>query len=123
MKFKIDENLPVLVSDVFSSAGYDSCTVLQQRRGGIHDRALIALCHAEKRILVTLDLDFSDMRSYPPQQFSGIIIFKTADQSVQRLVQLTQQCVPILQSEPIEGHLWIVEDRRVRIRGLDATKE
>lgn len=28
-----------------------------------------------------------------------------------------KQMMPLLASEPLDGHLWIVEEQRVRIRG------
>lgn len=48
MRFKFDENLPIVVSAVFLEAGYDSRTVLQQKMGGIQDAALMAVCRDEQ---------------------------------------------------------------------------
>ena len=67
MKFKIDENLPVEVLDLLNAAGHDALTVLDQNLIGEIDRTIMDVCKQEERALITLDLDFADMRSYPPE--------------------------------------------------------
>ncbi|MDF5725367.1 MAG: DUF5615 family PIN-like protein [Rhizonema sp. PD37] len=66
MKFKIDENLPVELADLLQSAGYDAMTVNQQKLSGEKDPIILEICQQEGRVLVTLDLDFADIRTYPP---------------------------------------------------------
>ncbi len=73
-------------------------------------------CLEEERSLVTLDLDFSDIRSYLPDARYGIIVFRTPDQSKQRVLALARQIVPLLDGEELSDRLWIVEEGRVRIR-------
>ena len=46
--------------------GHDIESALSEKLGGADDPVLLAACVAEDRILVTLDLDFSDIRTYPP---------------------------------------------------------
>jgi predicted nuclease of predicted toxin-antitoxin system len=72
MKFKLDENLPLAARDVFSEAGYDALSVHDQAVAGAADEHLAQICRAEERILVTLDLDFADIRLYPPHDFPAV---------------------------------------------------
>ena len=46
-------------------------------------RRLQSVCVTENRILVTLDLDFSNIRAYPPDEYAGIVVLrlKTQDKS------------------------------------------
>ncbi len=67
MKFKVDENLPVEIADLLRSAKHDVTTVHSQRLMGAVDPRIIAICREEGRVLVTLDLDFSNVRAYPPK--------------------------------------------------------
>ena len=69
MRFKIDENLPVEFADLFEENGYNALTVLQQHLCGEADTSIAQICQREKRALVTLDTDFADIRSYPPEKF------------------------------------------------------
>ena len=119
MQFKIDENLPVEIAELLTNAGYDAKTVNEQQLQGIKDPALIDVCKSENRVLITLDTDFSDIRAYPPQEFSGIIVLRVGSQSKQHVMKVFQKIIPLFQREPLNQHLWIVEETRIRIRGKD----
>ncbi|MGQ0594828.1 MAG: DUF5615 family PIN-like protein [Gammaproteobacteria bacterium] len=71
MKFKIDENLPVEIAALLEEAGYDATTVLDQELEGSADPHIASVCRKEDRALVTLDIDFADIRTYPPNQYPG----------------------------------------------------
>lgn len=66
MRFKVDENLPVEVAALIREAGHEADTVNDERIGGAEDSDIAALCQRERLALVTLDLDFADIRAYLP---------------------------------------------------------
>ncbi|MBK5940009.1 DUF5615 family PIN-like protein [Halochromatium roseum] len=119
MKFKTDENLPLEVAASLREDGHDALTVIDQRMAGSPDADLAAACRTERRALVTLDLDFADPRAYPPDQYCGLIILRPRIQTIQIFLRLTRQMLQLLDQQPLIGHLWIVEEQRVRIRGGD----
>jgi predicted nuclease of predicted toxin-antitoxin system len=63
LHFKVDENVPVDAVPLLAAAGYDCHTVYDERLAGALDPDLAAACRAEGRVLVTLDVDFSDVRA------------------------------------------------------------
>lgn len=114
---KIDENLPVEVADLLNAAGHDAMTIVQQNMAGDPDTNAAAVCRREGRAVVTLDLDFADIRTYPPADYPGIIILRAVDQSKDAVLDLVRSLVAALATEePLEGHLWIVRDGGLRIR-------
>ena len=117
MRFKVDENLPIDVAKMLRQAGHDAATVLEQQLGGSDDAQLAALCQRESRILVTLDMDFSDIRHYPPAGFPGLVVLRLRQQDKPYVLDVCMRLMQVLHQEPIEGHLWIVEEDRIRIRG------
>jgi predicted nuclease of predicted toxin-antitoxin system len=117
MKFKIDENLPVEAAELLRQTGYDAATVLEQHLGGSADPDVAFVCQQERRALVTLDTDFADIRAYPPDQFSGLIVLRLRQQDKLHVLDVLEHLIPLLSSEPLEHHLWIVEETRIRIRG------
>lgn len=117
MLFKIDENLPIEIAELLIQAGHDAKTVFDQRLQGSADPALLEVCRQEQRVFITLDLDFSDIRTYPPQENEGIIVLRVANQSKPRIMALIRHIMPLLVREPLTRHLWIVEENKVRIRG------
>lgn len=117
MRFKIDESLPPESSTIFRNNGYDALTVWDQGLQGRSDAQLVSVCREERRTLVTLDLDFSDIRAYPPNQYPGLIVMRLSSQSRTHVLRVLRNLVPILSKEPLEGRLWIVDDATVRIHG------
>lgn len=68
-------------------------------------------------MLITLDLDFSNILAYPPAKFTGIVVLRLADQAHITVEAAIRRVLDLLPQEPVTGTLWIVEDRRIRIRG------
>jgi predicted nuclease of predicted toxin-antitoxin system len=116
LRFKLDENLPEAVRKLLVEQGHDTLTVLDQQLGGQSDERISAACVEEDRILVTFDLDFSDIRQYPPESHRGLWILRPASQSVVNTVSLVRSALPLTATEPTQRALWIVEPGRVRIR-------
>jgi hypothetical protein len=58
-----------------ANQGWDCLTVADQGFAGHPDSDIAEVCQTEGRILVTLDVGFADIRSYPPKGYSG---FNTA---------------------------------------------
>ncbi len=116
MRFKIDENLHPEVAALLRQHGHDATTVYDQRLRG-HSAAEIAhICQHEARALVTMALDFADIRAYPPQDYAGIIVLRLTDQSRPAVLQVFRQILDLLDREPLTEHLWIVAEHQIRIR-------
>ena len=98
MNFKIDENLPDEAAFLFLAAGFGADTVREEGLSGADDGVIAVTIRREQRILITLDLDFSDIRNYPPNQFAGIIVLRSKAQDNQSQ--------------------WIVESDRIRYRRI-----
>ena len=116
MRFKVDENLPVGAATLLLKAGHDVQAVLQQGLGGQPDADIANACQRERRILITLDIDFADIRTYPPEQFHGLIVLRLRQQDRAHVLDVLGRLLQILGSESIQGQLWIVEEDRIRIR-------
>lgn len=116
LRFKLDENIPREAEALLNGSGHDSHSVISEDIAGCLDEELIEVCRREQRILVTLDLDFSDIRLYPPTTHSGIWILRPLTQSVSAICSLLERAMRMLKIEPAERHLWIVENERIRIR-------
>jgi hypothetical protein len=105
------------VAAALRQAGHDALTIHGQRLTGRPDLDVAAVCRAEGRVLVTLDTDFASIRRYPPAQHRGLIVLRLAHQDKPYVVGFMPIIVGLLEHEPIDGHLWIVEEGRVRVRG------
>ncbi|MFH1860778.1 MAG: DUF5615 family PIN-like protein [bacterium] len=117
MKFKVDENLPVEVADLLRQTGYDAITVMDQHLGGSNDSKIASVCQQERRVLVTMDTDFADIRAYPPSDFSGLLVLRLRQQDKHHVLDVVARLTWMLSDEQIDKYLWIVEEERIRIRG------
>ncbi len=117
LSFKVDENLPVEAAELLTSAGHDAVTVPQQQLGGKPDPNIAAVCQQENRVVITLDLDFADIRAYPPEACAGIIVLRLARQDKHRILAMLARLLPVFEVESLSGKLWIVDEATVRIRG------
>jgi len=116
MRFKIDENLPAESAELLRDAGHDGLTIHDQGMVGNPDAQVASVCQSEQRALLTLDLDFADIRTYPPAEHHGIVVLRPKNQAKATVLRLLQQLMPLLPREPLAGNLWILQENGLRIR-------
>jgi predicted nuclease of predicted toxin-antitoxin system len=116
VRFKIDENLPIEVAEILRAAGHDAATVNDEALSGAPDPDLAALLKRESRALVTLDLGFADIRSYPPGEYQGLVVLRLPRQDKTLVLLTCSRLVAALATQDLAGQLWIVEANRLRIR-------
>ena len=117
MKFKLDENLGTSFKQLFMDAAHDANTVVDQKGlKGCTDGELYDHCRIEKRCLVTLDLDFSDVLRFPPRQTYGVMVIRLPKKPDRALLRdLLENVLKKVVEHPLQSHLWIVEPGRIRI--------
>ena len=115
MKFKIDENLPVEFAEILVKSGYDALTVNDQNLAGEADEILIEICKKEHRILITLDLDFTNILKYIPEKYEGIIVLRSVHQDKNTLLTILKKFIPVLKKENFKKRLCILEQTKYRM--------
>jgi predicted nuclease of predicted toxin-antitoxin system len=123
MLFKTDENIHQEIADLLRHQGHDALRVFNQGMRGYSDEKVAAVCRQEGRVLVTLDLDFSNILAFPPSDYAGIIILRLHDPSRPSVKAAIQRLIPLLNTEQLVGHLWTVDDAGVRIRSGGQSSE
>ena len=116
LRFKIDENVPIDAAALLEAAGYDAHTVYDEALAGAPDPNVAEACARESRVLVTLDLDFSDVRAYPPGTHPGIVVLRPRAPDRNSTLALLVRVMPLFANESVTGCLWIVDSERVRVR-------
>ncbi|MBN1479127.1 hypothetical protein EH223_15645 [candidate division KSB1 bacterium] len=116
MRFKLDENFGSRTVSLFKQMDYDVQTVSEQKLNGSTDQKIYNICKAEKRCLVTLDLDFADVLRFPPQEASGIMVIRLPrNPSLSMLEYLVRKALNYNEKQSIKENLWIVEVDRIRV--------
>jgi predicted nuclease of predicted toxin-antitoxin system len=116
VRFKVDENLPQDVAMLLRENGYDAVSVFDQSLSGETDIVIFEVCQNEERVLVTLDLDFSNIQSYPPASANGMIVLRLGRQDKASVLDVMERLIPVFKTQQLDHKLWIVEKDRIRIR-------
>jgi predicted nuclease of predicted toxin-antitoxin system len=116
LKLKIDENLPSECAEILRDGGFEADTVADELLTGADDSAIASRSRAEGRVLITLDLDFANIRAYPPAEYHGIVILRPKRQDKHAVLALVHGIALILANRVPGGEPWIVEPDRIRFR-------
>ena len=116
MRIKLDENVPARAAERLHLLGHDVDTVITEGLAGRPDPDVWQAAQAAERFLVTQDLDFSDIRQYPPSSHRGMWVLRPETQSIENTLLVLKGALALVSDEPTAQRLWIVEPGRVRIR-------
>lgn len=96
MKIKLDENLPTRLRDVLRTYGHDVDTVLDEQLGGMPDAEIWGAACNEDRLLITQDLDFSDLRTFAPGSHPGLLLVRLRNPSVMAITARVESIASLL---------------------------
>jgi predicted nuclease of predicted toxin-antitoxin system len=118
MRFFLDANMPRSAIDVLRAYGHEVEFARDVEMQAAPDEQIAERARTTRAVLCTRDLDFADVRRYPPDQYAGLVILRLSDDAT------AQEIVSVLERflkepaflDPLPGRLAIVERDRVRFR-------
>lgn len=116
MDIKVDECLPVEVAELLAEKGYHVETVKGEGLIGSHDDIIWKTIQNEKRFLITLDLDFSDIRRYSPGTHPGILLLRLSKEGKNRILSYVRILISEFNLSEWSGCLVVATDHKVRVR-------
>ncbi len=118
MRFLVDGDLPRSVDNLLQKYNHEVVDIRDVGFGGAKDHLVANYAQKERLCLLTGDFDFSDVRNYPPREYSGLVVLKLPRNATTSFILNLLES--FLQREDllvrIPGKLAIVEPGRVRIR-------
>jgi len=123
MRFKVDESLHAEIADMLRKRGYDALTVFDQGIRGHSDRHIADLSRSEGRVLLSLDLDFSNILMFPPERYPGLIVLRLRRKSRSAVREVITRVIDRFDKEPLTGRLWVVDEHRIRIHRVNETSD
>jgi predicted nuclease of predicted toxin-antitoxin system len=82
MRFFLDANMPRSAVSALLSLGHQVEFCRDIGMANALDEAIAAHARETQAALVTRDLDFADVRRYPPEQHAGIVVLRLPDDAV-----------------------------------------
>jgi len=121
MDIKLDENLSRHLKKPLSQYGHDVVTAADERLLGKSDIEIGKAAKAEGRMLFTLDMEFADLRKYPPGDHPGVILFRPESLGPLSVNRYILDFVNTADLAGFKGCVVIVEPTRVRVRRPSAS--
>lgn len=116
MTVKLDENMAQAHVEFLQQAGYNADRVTDEGLSGADDETVWEQVCAEERFFITLDLDFSDIRRFPPGTHPGILLLRSRNRSRQAVLEILSRVVQEQSLEKLKGCLVVADDIQTRIR-------
>lgn len=116
MLIKLDENMSVAHAEFLRQMGYDCDRVTDEGLSGADDEIVWQQACAEGRFFITLDLDFSDVRRFPPGTHPGILLLRSRSRSRQYVLDVLSRVVTEQPLETLQGCLVVADEMQTRIR-------
>lgn len=119
LRFFADQCVPSLVVRLLRDAGHEVLILKEHLPPSAADPTVIAKAQERSAILVSLNGDFSDIVTYPPKNFAGIVALQIRNhpEIIGLLMnRLVAYCSKHPTTEHYKGKLLLVEGHRIRIR-------
>ena len=118
MRFLIDEDLPRSISGLLRRYGHEAVDVRDIGLRGASDAEIASSAQNNGLCLLSADTGFSDIRNYPPEKYSGVVVLHLPAKATSSTILILLESL-LVQTEVVDqltGKLAIVESGRVRIR-------
>ena len=116
MKLKLDENLSCHLKQSLSALQHDVMTAAEEGLLSQPDTAIAAAAKLEGRMLLSLHIEFGDLRKYPPGSYPGIILFRPRNFGPLAVNKFVEEFVRGADLNLLVGCVAVVEPLRVRVR-------
>lgn len=115
--FLVDENLSPLTVSFLENLGYDALRVTDHPSYSRDDEKLAKIAAKEKRILLTIDLDFGEIYHAAGKKLYGVWIFRLRDLTVESVNKRLRQFLKSKAFSSLDySSLVILEEHRSRTR-------
>lgn len=118
MRFLVDEDLPRSTDSLLRQHGHEAIDARDVGLRGASDSEIAIYAQKHELCLLTGDMGFADIRNYPPEKHSGIVVLRLPAKATSPIIMTLLKSL-LVQTEIInqlKGKLAIVERGRVRIR-------
>lgn len=118
LRFLLNANISHETAEFLKSLGYDAKTVAQFGLERAEDIEIAKKAAKEKRILITLDLDFGEIFYFSIKEKIWIIVLKLRNQTVESVNKTLNWLLKtkILVKKKYQNTLVIIEEGKIRVR-------
>ena len=118
MRFLVDASLPRAAAPRLRQLDQDVVDVRDIGMRSATDDVIAVHARINRLALITRDVDFADIRNYPPSEYAGIVVLRLPDDATAPQVVKSLEAFVCREDwlARLPGRLAIVEPTRVRFR-------
>ncbi len=116
VKLKLDENLSRHLRQALGNLQHDVTTAAEEGLLSKPDTAVAVAAKDKGRILLTLDVEFADLRKYPPGTHPGVVLFRPRSFGPVTVNRFVEEFVRSSDLRLLAGCVVVVDPTRVRVR-------
>ena len=118
MRLLLDMGISVGVADILRSHGHDVAHLQERGLDTLADPEILQLAIAEKRIIVTNDLDFTDLLAASAALLPSVVIFRLRNMRPERVLVRLLAVIKNFASDLQTGPVISVTESQIRKRAL-----
>lgn len=119
MKFLLDQNLSPKTTAFLRNKGHEVIDAREAKLCNTPDSILMETASKEQSILVSFDLDFSDIREIRTFKPVAVIVFRTRSFSSATVNRLFDHFLGQFQEDRITGNIFIISEAHIRWRSIE----
>ena len=116
-RFLVDEDCPLNLETLLNSKGHEAIHVRTSGLSGTKDPELFIFAQQEQRIIISRDLGWANINTYPPNTHRGLIILRMPfTATATEIQQIFEYFIDIVNISELVGAIVIVDKNKFRIR-------
>jgi len=119
----LDEILAELHAERLRRAGYSVDCVYDEGLSGATDERVWQRACSEGRLFITPDLDFSDVRRFPPGTHPGILLLRSRTRGRQGVLDVLNRVIVERTLDTLVGCLAVADENQTRVRRPPASDQ
>lgn len=118
MKFLADMGISQRTVEWLRNKDHDIVHLREQGLQKLADEAILVKAKAEGRIILTMDLDFTNLLAWNKESMPSVIIFRLGNENYDKINEQLENVLSQCQNELLTGAIISVNDDTFRVRRL-----
>lgn len=115
-RFLIDEDCPLSLENLLNGKGYDTIHVKTSGLSGTKDPELFVFAQKEQRIIISRDLGWVNIKTYPPNTHCGLVVLRFPFEATAiEIRQVLEKFIDSVDMLEIVGATVIVDKNKFRV--------
>jgi len=118
MKILADMHISPITVHFLKTLGHNAIRVNEILPSNSSDRTIVETAKKKQRVIITQDLDFSEIISLSGEKVPSLISLRLSSSRIEYINNRLEKVLPEIVSDVEKGAIIVVEDNRIRLRPL-----